>query len=540
LSGSFDIAIVGAGFGGSLLAAIARRLGRSVVLVEKAKHPRFAIGESTTRLSNLLLEGLAVKYELTGLQPLSRWGTWQEKYPRVPVGLNRGFSFFHHRSGRTSDADLENASPLLIETSPNDRAADTHWYRAAVDQLFLNEAISAGAEYLDQTNLSKMSVGPGGVRLTGKRLGAAMELDAKFVFDASGPRGFVHHAAGLFNRGFEGLPNTQGLYSHFQDVERLDQIPEFGVGAATEPPATAGGTDFNSGIDGSGRLKAGLKARGYSVDDTAVHHLFDGGWMWVLRFNNGLTSAGIAVTDETAGQLRLANGEKAWLRLLESYPAIHAQFGGARRERPLIYNRRLSYLASAITGDGWAMLPSSAGFVDPMLSTGFPLTLLGIERLATLLETDWGTDRFATGLQEYAARTERELQAAARLVTALYRNLNDFSRFSALALLYFAATSFGEVARRLGKPALADLFLLENDPRFGPEMARILSAEPVDTVELRRQILAAIEPFDLMGLTRPDQGNFYPFDTSKLQASTAKMGVDQNEVSALLGSLTEP
>ena len=44
----FDIAVIGSGFGGSLIAMIAKRLGRSVVMIERDRHPRFAIGESST------------------------------------------------------------------------------------------------------------------------------------------------------------------------------------------------------------------------------------------------------------------------------------------------------------------------------------------------------------------------------------------------------------------------------------------------------------------------------------------------------------
>ena len=40
-----DLAIIGSGFGGSLTAMIARRLGLSVLLLERGTHPRFAIGE---------------------------------------------------------------------------------------------------------------------------------------------------------------------------------------------------------------------------------------------------------------------------------------------------------------------------------------------------------------------------------------------------------------------------------------------------------------------------------------------------------------
>jgi len=44
VSADFDLAIVGSGFAGTLLAMIARRLGRSVLMIERGRHPRFAIG----------------------------------------------------------------------------------------------------------------------------------------------------------------------------------------------------------------------------------------------------------------------------------------------------------------------------------------------------------------------------------------------------------------------------------------------------------------------------------------------------------------
>ena len=69
---SVDVAVVGSGFGGSLTALVARRLGLSVALLERGTHPRFAIGESTSPLANLLLEELARRYELPRLLPLCK------------------------------------------------------------------------------------------------------------------------------------------------------------------------------------------------------------------------------------------------------------------------------------------------------------------------------------------------------------------------------------------------------------------------------------------------------------------------------------
>ena len=99
MNAEYDVAIVGAGFGGALLAMIARRLGCSVALIERGQHPRFAMGESSTPLTNLLLEEIATRYDLPRVLPLTQWGAWQKAYPRIGCGLKRGFTFFHHRFG---------------------------------------------------------------------------------------------------------------------------------------------------------------------------------------------------------------------------------------------------------------------------------------------------------------------------------------------------------------------------------------------------------------------------------------------------------
>src|SRR6185312_1529983 len=75
----------------------------------------------------------------------------------------------------------------------------------------------------------------------------------------------------------------------------------------------------------------------YPVDDAAVHHIFDGGWIWVLQFNNGITSAGAAVTDAVAEHLRIEEGAQAWERLLSLLPALKKQFANAKQERPFTH-----------------------------------------------------------------------------------------------------------------------------------------------------------------------------------------------------------
>ena len=120
MTASFDIAIIGSGFAGSLLASIARSLGKSAILIERGEHPRFTIGESSTPLANLLIETLADRYQLPWLRPFSKWGTWQATYPNIGCGLKRGFSFFHHKASHNWSFDpitpTNYWSPLVLQT----------------------------------------------------------------------------------------------------------------------------------------------------------------------------------------------------------------------------------------------------------------------------------------------------------------------------------------------------------------------------------------------------------------------------------------
>jgi len=511
LNESYDLAVVGSGFAGSLLAMIARQLGRSVVLIEKGTHPRVVIGESSTPLSNLLLEELATRYDLPALRPLTKWGSWQRSYPKVAVGLKRGFTFHHHVLGSLKSDDPCRQDQLLVAASPRDEIADTHWYRAEFDHLLVEEAEKLGVVYVDQVDLRQFQEEADGVILRGVRNGREVRLRAKFVIDATGPRGFLHRALQLGERDL-GIPPTQALYSHFSGVRRLENT-RFDRTAGAAPP--------------------------YPIDDAAVHHVFDGGWIWVLQFNNGITSAGVAATDVCASRLRFAEGQAAWERLLEQIPALKEQFSTARPERPFTQIPRLSFRSAGIVGNRWALLPSAAGFVDPLLSTGFPLTLLGVARLAKILKEDWEKPGFAARLDEYAQQTDRELLATARLIGALYANMNNFPVFIALTLLYFAAASFSEAARRLGKPHLATGFLLCDDPVFGPASRSLMerARKPLTQAEsqiLIRDIHASIEPFNIAGLGRAERRNWYPVEAKDLLDGAGKLNVTHAEIEAML------
>ena len=277
----------------------------------------------------------------------------------------------------------------------------------------------------------------------------------------------------------------------------------------------------------------------YPIDDAAVHHVFDGGWIWVLRFRGGITSAGVAAVDSLAARFGFSEGAPAWDRLLRCLPTVRDQFADAVADRPFTYAPRLAFRSGGIAGKRWALLPSAAGFADPLLSTGFPLALLGVTRLAAIFEEHWNTSRFGAELAAYAGQTDRELLATARLIGSLYATMDNFPLLISLSLLYFATASFAEAARRLEKPHLAGSFLLQDHPSFGEQFtaltarARLVRSKD-DTQRLTEDILRAIEPFNIAGLGRPERRNWYPVDAEDLLCGAAKLAANPGEISRLL------
>ena len=504
-----DVAIVGSGFAGSLLALALRQRNRRVALIESGRHPRFAIGESTTPLTNLLLEELADRYGLPQIRVFSKWGTWQRARPEVACGRKRGFTFLFHRPHEAFSDDGAHERQLMVAASPNDEIADTHWYRPDFDHALVREAEAAGAIYLDQTRLERVRHERGMV-LEGTRHGARIEVAGRFVIDASGPRGFLHRMLDLEEEApLRWLPRTRGLYTHFEHVEPWEAV----VPPDTRPP--------------------------YPPDEAALHHVFPGGWIWVLRFNNGITSAGAALTESCAAAVRAEEGAPAWDRILRMLPSVGRQFRSARATRPFVHASPLAFRGRRAAGSTWALAPSAAGIIDPLLSTGFPLTLLGISRLLEILETTGDGSERDAALRRYAETTVTELDVTEQLVAALYAVMADVPLFKRLGLLYFAAASYAEAARRLGKPELAPGFLLQAHPVFGAELracAALAAQRPAggSRASLMDRIDRAVEPFDTAGLLDRSRRDWYPVRAADLAAGAGKLHASPEEIDRLL------
>lgn len=513
----FDVAIIGSGFGGSLLACVARRLGRTVVMLEKGRHPRFVIGESSTPLADLLWLDLTRRYGLERLAPFAKWGTWRATYPDVACGLKRGFTFYHHVLGRPFGNRPDRGDQLLVAASARDEIADTHWYRPEFDHFVVREAERLGVDYREAHEVVGVDLPAGGdgARLRVRNGQGDAEIRARFVVDASHHRGPLVRSLGLEDRALPHFPRTEALYAHFRDVKRLGDLP----------------------------LHAGMEGAPFPVDDAAVHHVFEGGWIWVLRFGNGITSAGVVAVVDVAREFRFEEGAGAWDRLMGRLPTVARQFSDATPAHPFVHARGLAFRTRPAAGPDWALLPSAAGFVDPMLSSGFTLTLLGIERLARAMESAWG-DRtaFASSMERHARATSAEWLALEEFVSALYARLGDFAAFTEIARLYFCAVIWAETARRLGRSEAEGGFLGKDHPELGAEARSICEAarRGLDVDGLRRRVDAVLGRFDLGGLGDPARRPWYPVLLSDLRAGRGRLAATEDAWLAVERALAGP
>ena len=511
-----DVAIIGAGFAGSILARALNRQGKKVLLLERGRHPRFALGESTTPLANLALERLAARYDLPDLHHLATYGRWTRHLPNLRRGLKRGFTFFRHHKGHSYTNTRLNEARLMVAASPDDSLADSHWLRSDVDHHLVRCAENEGVDYRDQTSVEAVTINENSVSLvvesqdedTGK-----YTLRTRYVVDASGSGGVLGRLLKIPPRVKRTQIDTSLLFAHFQGVKPLEEV----VFAA---------------LWGDGP---------YPESRAAVHHMLHNGWMYQLPFDHGVTSVGWVLRNdrlEIEAPHIHRNPSDAWERLLKSYPSLQDQFADAEPITPIRYVNRLQYQFSRSAGPRWFLLPQAYAFFDPLFSVGMAWSLNAVERL---VETLCG------GLENwrsYAYLLNHEADQIRYLTEAAYLGMDDFEHFTSVCLLYFATVSYSEVQQRLtdktDRSPAWDGFLGARDPVIQSLLIqardRLVHAaeDPGDFSEWVRR---RIEPRDIAGLDSPESPNIYPVDFDVLVKRSRLLGMEPEEMVAALPKL---
>lgn len=490
-----DVLVLGSGFGGSLLAMILAKQGRQVAVVDVEEHPRFALGESTTPLGDLTLKEIASTYDLPELLALTSYGSLREQLPGLRCGRKRGFTYFGFDDQKSTD-DPTAIQSMLVAASESDYLSDTHWMRSDVDQYFLLVAMSYGVKFCLGCEYQLFQTGKRW-QLSGKAMEQEIKVSAEFLVDATGAKGKVFDVLNVPQQQHVLKTNSSSVYGHFRGLKR--------VGAMLH----------DAGVNQSGHP--------YPCDDAAVHHVLKQGWMWQLPFDDGTASVGMVWDDRKVVAEDVPKGSdpsQLLADMIKTSPTLRQQFEHAEVVRPeqgLVSTGRLQRLTTRAAGSTWAALPSTAGFIDPLHSTGIAHTLFGVRRLADILLNNPGPRR-ATSLTNYSIGLIDELLWIDELVECCYEARSNYRLWCYSVLLHFCAVTSqesnaaasGKVGRqaflRADDLAFREVFR-EARQRIGTLVQKTASAAEME--ELRIWLQAATANWNSAGLFQKDDDFMY-------------------------------
>lgn len=360
-----DVVILGAGIAGTVLAAVLARGGVTVEVLDAGRHPRFAIGESTIPHTSTLFRLIAERYDVPEIKYLATFHGARAKVS-ANHGIKRGFNFHWHEPGVRQDPELSHQLPI-----PSIMHTETHFLRADLDHWVMGVAEKYGAVVRQGVRVTGVDLGESGVTVTTDQ-GATVR--ARYIVDASGFRSVLASTLDLREEPCRFRHHSRSMFTHMQGVLPWERVAARNVGPVRGSQST-------------------------------LHHIFDGGWIWVIPFNNhpragsDLVSVGMTVDPRQHPRRDVPTGQE-FTEFISAYPDIRDQFAAARPVRDWVATDRLQYSSSRTTGHRWALAMHAAGFLDPLFSRGLSFTMDWINAFAwrlmdALKEDDFTLERFA-------------------------------------------------------------------------------------------------------------------------------------------------
>ncbi len=411
----YDVAILGSGLGGAALAAILARQGQRVIMLEKGAHPRFAIGEAMLPQSSMLLWILGERFGVPEIQHLSKSESIRE-HVSAACGVKRTIGFMYHEEGKRQD--LAKSHLLVPPVTP--LVSESHLFRAEVDQYMVDAAVRYGTTYRDRIDVTGLEIGEDEVVL---RSAEGEEFHARFLVDGTGYKSLLAHTLNLREEPTRLRTQSRSIFTHMTGVRPYD--------------ATL-------------RDDEHLHLRSQWHEGT-LHHIFDGGWFWVIPFNNQegaenpLCSVGLTL-DMTKYPDRGLPAEEEFREIVGRHPSIAAHFEGATAVRPWVATGRLQYSATQVAGDRWFLLAHAAGFVDALYSRGLVSTFETIHGLVGPLLKMLADDDFRAERLAYPARLQEAiLEANDNMVRCSYQAFGHYPLWNAWVRLWLVSTLFGDL-----------------------------------------------------------------------------------------------
>lgn len=400
----YDVAIVGSGIGGSTLATVLARQGMKVVVFEAGAHPRFTIGESMILETSEVMRALAEYYDVPEMAYYSSENYYD--YIGTQHGVKRHFSFLHHTQGRPHDP--RKSLQAVIPRLPYGH--EIHIYRQDSDAFLTAIAIAYGADVLQNTPVKDVQILPDGVEIVTEK---DVHYQADYIVDASGMRSLLANKLGWRHRNLK--THTRTIFTHMIDVPCYNSV-------------------------GASRAAYGHPFR---LSEGTLHHVFRGGWLWVIPFNNHpratnpLCSVGLQLDPRIYPPQPELSPEEEFNAFLRQFPDIEKQFHTARATRAWVRTDRLQYSAKHVVGDRFALLAHAVGFIDPLYSKGLYVTHMSVMLVADLLLKARQTgDYSAAAFAPLETMTLRYMHMHDQLVAGSLKSWGNYKLWQVYAVLW--------------------------------------------------------------------------------------------------------
>jgi 2-polyprenyl-6-methoxyphenol hydroxylase-like FAD-dependent oxidoreductase len=310
----WDVAVIGGGPAGSTVATLLADRGYRVRVLEKARHPRFHIGESLLPANLRLFEQLGIADEVRAIGMV--------KFAAEFVSPQHG-----DRMQRFMFADAwDKSMPSAYQVR-----------RSELDEILLRNAVKHGAQLSECCRVRDVAFAAdhSSATLSAEHDDGRIEkIETRFVVDASGRDTLLANQFKTKRR--NDRHNSSALYAHFRGARRNDGENEGNI------------TIF----------------------------WFEHGWFWFIPLADGTTSIGAVVWPAYLKQRKKGVSVEAFfLDTIALCPPLAERLKDAGLTSEVHATGNYSYTGDMTHGRNFLLLGDAFAFIDPVFSSGVMLAM---------------------------------------------------------------------------------------------------------------------------------------------------------------------